>query len=165
MRIQTYKECSKTKESELVKDRIVEKEDAHKESLLHLSAHLLLIKEDRIYCRLRDKSEQRYQGLWTTTLGTHVEIGETFKSTILKNVKYSHEIRWIGTFNVKDDYENELCGLYTAEYEDGKIPAYLKKGRELINIKELVRLINEKKTTPHLKAVYELIKRNCERRH
>lgn len=158
MKIQTYHEPVHWSKGQcLLIDDVVNKKEAHKIGKLHLSTHLLIINSDgRIYCRLRGKKEHRYPNLLTTSIGTHVELESDYAKTLQKNLPTLMNLTWGGEFRVKDCYENEVCGLYTARMEEYDIPQEIRKGRYFLPIDSLEAHIRGEKTTPHLKEAYEL---------
>lgn len=116
MKLQTYKEPIVWKPGMPLKPfDILEKEEVHERRLLHRSVHLLVINEHgKVICRRRSQNEQRYPGLLTTTFGTHVGAGESYRVTLQKNIAANIQAHWIGEFKVQDEHENEVCGLFVA---------------------------------------------------
>ena len=162
MKIQTYKDINTFKQNnKLVLDKILDKTQAHDEQRLHLSTHLLIYNlREEFYLRKRSETELRYPGLYTTTIGTHVELNKTYHSTLkplLPNKKMN--IKYIGEFRVKDEWENEINGLHAALALVNCFPEDFDKDRYFIPKKELELLIKNNMTTPHLAQAYELFNR------
>ncbi|HII15625.1 MAG TPA: hypothetical protein HA362_04900 [Nanoarchaeota archaeon] len=159
MRIQTYQNVVKwVQNQKLVKEEIVDKEYAHEKGLLHLSAHLLIIDGiGGIFCRKRSDHELRYKGLWTTSVGIHVELDGDYLAFLKQSLPADIAIKWLGEFRVNDGYENEVCGLYFARVEENELPNELKENRMFITANALETLAIEGKITPHLKEAYLLL--------
>jgi len=142
---------------------VVNADDAHRAGLLHRSAHLLVLdSEGRVACRRRARDEKRYPGLWTTTLGSHVEVSESYKET-LRRALASNRCRpflgWIGEFRVADGIENEVCGLFHARINMLELPQAIRSGRAFVQRHELDNIIRETLATPHLIAALALLRR------
>lgn len=159
MKIQTYKQPRIwTPTQQLEPRKIVDKETAHKEDLLHKSSHLLIVEDNYVFCRRRGDEEERYGGLLTTTFGTHVGLEETYLDTIRKHIQSAkkEKLFFVGEFRVHDEYENEVCGLYFIRRKEilPDIGGY----QERKSFSELEKEISRQKTTPHLKEAHSLIK-------
>jgi isopentenyldiphosphate isomerase len=158
MKIQSYSESFLEKYDQLVKTKIVSKEKAHLCNILHLSTHLLIVNDnDEILCRKRADTELRYTGQWTSTIGTHVELDFNYKSTLEKFLPINMEFEWVGKFRVKDGFENEICGLYTARLNENVLPKDFMENRKFLNKSELEKSILNNIATPHLKEAYKLL--------
>ncbi len=138
-----------------------EKEEVHREQLLHRSVHLLIrTSTDSYLCRERASSEPRYGGLLTTALGAHLEEEDEYIDTILRHLPVPQNSPVpVGEFRIRDQWENEVCGLYTMKRNDHETAAYAFSGRRFVAVMELERLIDEERVTPHLAAAYRLMKR------
>lgn len=145
----------------LVKDKVVSKEQAHDEGLLHLSTHLLIVnRKGEILCRKRPENDFRYAGFWTTTIGTHVELESDYKKTIEKFLPTGLELRWIGEFATKDEWENEINGLFVTQAGKEDLPDDFLRDRVFSDQDEIAKAIHQGKTTPHLKEAYLLWEHN-----
>jgi hypothetical protein len=154
--IQTY-EDNPSRESGhfiLVPSDIVEKGEAHDRGSLHLSTHLLILDGIKVCCRKRGDDEFRYAGLWTTTIGTHVELGDDYRETLIKQFGFPLDLQWQGEFRVRDPYENEVNGLHIAHVKESSLPKDFMEERRYIPFDELEELIRGDKTTPHLRNAY-----------
>lgn len=160
MRIQTYhdtREWTEGYELEVLRDEL--KEDAHEKGLLHLSTHLLIIDpKNRILSRHRATTEFRYAGLWTTAIGTHVEAGKDYESTLRDLSPCPMNLDWVGEFRVRDEYENEVNGLHVSKMSIDELPAEFLTDREFLDLQTIDRLINLDRTTPHLAEAIRLLK-------
>src|SRR3989344_3793870 len=97
MLIQTYYEPITWKPGKnIVPYKLLGKEEAHKQGLLHLSAHLLIQDEGRFCVRKRGLDELRYSSLLTTTLATHVLPGDNYLQSLQKLLTPNFELEWIG---------------------------------------------------------------------
>ena len=152
MKIQTYIE---TKDG-IYEGPIVTKEEAHVKDLLHKSAHLLIVDGANIVSRKRGDHEQRYTSLYTTTIGTHVALGATYKETLQGLMPEAWPLEWVGEFRVHDQYENEVNGLYIARVQFRALPQDFKKDRHIIKSKDLEGMADKNLTTPHLAKAYEV---------
>ncbi len=159
MLIQTYNEPSNWKPGKSLSPYIVtEKEEAHNKSLLHLSAHILIKDDEGNICvRKRGDKEERYTSLWTTTFGTHVPIGKNYIETIRELLTIPINLEWVGEFKVKDDYENEINGLYLAKADGDELGKKFMEGRSFLTLDEIVKEIILNKTTPHLKKAIKTL--------
>lgn len=101
-------------------------EVAHARRLVHFSTHLLVTDEaavgqgttvPRVIARRRDVSEARYAGLLTTTVGGHVESGlspaESLRKAARRHGVEIGALHYVGTFEIDDDDEREVCTLWT----------------------------------------------------
>lgn len=130
---------------------VVDKEDAHRRGLLHRSVHLQLLDEQgRLHARRRSADDLRYAGLWTSTLGTHVAAGDMDEGTLRALVPPHTELSWVGEFRVKDEWENEVCGLFVTTsaamlralgptHAPGAVEALLREGRATPHLAEAWR--------------------------
>ncbi len=159
MKIQTYKEPENWQQNKiLIKDIIVEKEEAHEDNLLHLSTHLLIVNGNgELMCRKRSEDEFRYKGQWTTTIGTHVELGSDYFKTLKKYLPNDMDLKYMGEFKLNDGFENEVCGLYVARLGEERLSQKFRNDRSFLSFETLERFICEEKTTPHLKYAYGLL--------
>jgi isopentenyldiphosphate isomerase len=157
--IQTYSDNSSWKNGDaLVKDVIVDKALAHDKDMLHLSVHLLIIDEvNRILSRKRKDDDFRYAGLWTSTIGTHVELGKDYLQTLETLLPISLDLFFQGEFRVHDEFENEVNGLYVMKVNEENLPTDFLRDRKFFEKEELKKLITKGKTTPHLKGAFELL--------
>ncbi len=160
MFIQTYYEPTNWKPGKSLSPyQILDKEEVHKQKLLHLSAHLLIRDPQGNICvRKRGAHEERYTSLWTTTLGAHVPVGKDYAQTIREFLPIPHVLDWVGEFMVKDSYENEVNGLYVIASTPKELGDIFMEGRSFLTIDEIVREISLKKTTPHLKKAIKILK-------
>jgi hypothetical protein len=111
-----------------------------------------------ICSRLRGLDELRYAGLFTTTVGTHVEKNQTYLKTLKEFIPFLDNLDWVGEFRVRDDFENEICGLYLAKLDKELLPLEFITGRNFLNKVNLENNILNGKTTPHLKMAYNLLR-------
>jgi len=163
MRIKTYIEDNLWEpEGRLIEFTTLEKEEVHERGLLHLSVHLLLEDEKRNLClRLRSSKEQRYGGLFTTSIGTHVPHDEKSKTALQRNLPIDLDLIWKGEFRVKEHHENEICELYLGRVDKTNFPLSFLQGREFISSEGIDTLIRENKTTPHLVEAYRLWRKDA----
>lgn len=128
---------------------VVDKEDAHRRGLLHRSVHLLLVDDEgRLHARRRSDDDLRYPGLWTSTLGTHVPAGGTDEGTLRAILPRGLALERVGEFRVKDEWENEVCGLFVTRSE--AMRAALGPTHAAHAPEEVDGLVREGRTTPHL---------------
>ncbi len=159
--LQTYKQVSDWQEgSRLEKAEIVEKGKTHKTDLLHLSAHLIVIdSKNRILSRKRNIDDFRYAGLWTSSIGTHVLFENDYLSTLRDLLPIKKKLEYVGEFRVHDEWENEINGLYVTQANENELPTEFLSDKSFFTENELINLIKQEKTTPHLKSGFELLKR------
>lgn len=159
MLIQTYHEPTTWKPGKaLSPDQVLEKEEVHKRGLLHLSTHLLVKDTIGNMCiRKRGAYEARYTSLWTTTLGTHVQQGKDYASTLRCLLHLALDLEWVGEFRVKDSYENEVNGLYIAQATPEELGLEFMKGRYFLPLEETMQYVNARQTTPHLRKAIRIL--------
>jgi hypothetical protein len=159
MQLQTYLQSDFWKDGDqLILSDIVDKETAHEKDLLHLSAHLLILDpQKRILSRHRKVDDFRYADTWTSSIGTHVLAGDDYLSTLTPLLPLKKVTSFFGEFRVHDPYENEVNGLYLMEVEEDELPTDFLADKQFFNREELMELINDSKTTHHLKAAVELL--------
>lgn len=68
---------------------------------------------------------------------------------------YLHNtIEWVGEFRVKDNFENEVCGLYILEIET--LPQEIEKHHYLLRQSSLEEEIRNNNVTQHLEKALRL---------
>jgi len=159
--LQTYKQVDDWQEgNQLEKAEVVKKEETHNADLLHLSVHLIIIdSKNRILSRKRKIDDFRYADLWTNSVGTHVLFGNDYLSTLNDFLPIQKKLEYIGEFMVHDEWENEINGLYIMRADESELPIEFLSDKSFFTSTELNNLINQEKTTPHLKGGFELLKR------
>ncbi len=158
--LQIYQEINNWKEGDhLEKNEVVAKEETHEKDLLHLSVHLLIVDfKNRILSRKRKPNDFRYADLWTSTIGTHVFVNSDYLSTLQDLLPLQKDLEYIGEFRVHDEWENEINGLYIMRADEGELSAEFLGDKSFFTIAELSNLVDQDKTTPHLKGGFELLK-------
>lgn len=161
MFIQTYKEPSRWKPgSSLIPYEIFEHEEVHKRGLLHLSTHLLILDYSGNLCvRRRGNNEIRYKSLLTTTMGKHVPLDENYEFVLKEFLPVQLDLKWVGEFRVKDQYENEVNELYLAVSTQDKLGDEFMNGRLFLSIDDIFIKISIGETTPHLKKAMKIIRK------
>ncbi len=161
MLIQTYNEPTNWKPGKALSPyQVIDKEEAHKQRLLHLSTHLLIRDfQGNICVRKRETHEERYTSLWTTALGTHVSVGKDYSENIKELLPISLDLEWVGEFRVKDYYENEVCSLFITASTPNELGDAFMNGRYFLTLDEIVKEIIMNQTTPHLKKSIKLFAR------
>lgn len=130
---------------------------AHEQGLVHFSTHLLAVDatsvdpvaaRTRVIARRRASDEPRYAGLLTTTVGGHVETGfspaDALSAAAGRHGVELSSVRYVGTFEVSDDDEREICTLWTGATDFSRATARF----ESIPVARLDQL----EATPHLVA-------------
>ncbi|HEX2022514.1 MAG TPA: hypothetical protein VHH36_07360 [Candidatus Thermoplasmatota archaeon] len=150
LKVQTYREPAAWAEGDPLDPReTLDKEEAHRRGLLHRSVHLLLFDEDgRLHARRRSDDDARYAGLWTSTVGTHVAAGDVDERTLRAIVPPETALARVGEFRVKDDAENEVCGLFASRSPEAR--RILGPAHAALAPEEVEAAIREGRTTPHL---------------
>lgn len=99
---------------------------AHDRHLKHYSVHVLAVAPEaddlsarRVLVRKRQLTEPRYPGLLTTTIGSHL-MTQSSPMDVIRAAADQNKMRlgplsYLGTFEIVDNYENEVCTLWTAE--------------------------------------------------
>jgi len=95
---------------------------AHREHLRHYSVHVLAVVPGdscKVVVRLRKTNVPRYPGMLTTTVGAHLLVGASPQDVIDEASKVTGvdlgPLAYVGTFEVADGVENEICTLWTGE--------------------------------------------------
>jgi len=160
MDIQTYRQVENwISGQKLTEDKIVSKEEAHEKDLLHLSTHLIVIDlQGNILCRKRAENDFRYAGLWTTTIGIHVPLSQGYKEILIEYFPLKIDLKWVGEFRVRDEFENEVNGLYVTFVSDQNLDEAFMRDKKFISQDELDNLINKNNCTPHLREACLLLK-------
>jgi len=139
--------------------QVMDKESVHTQDLLHYSVHLLILdSKNNILCRKRKVNDFRYADLWTSSIGTHVLYGSDYLKTLKPLLPIKIKIDFIGEFRVHDAWENEINGLYVCRIDKEELPPDFLIDRSYLSNSELMTLILELKTTPHLREAFGLLK-------
>lgn len=159
--LQTYKQTDNWKEGDqLEKTEAVDKEQTHEKDLLHLSSHLFIIdSNNRVLSRKRKPNDFRYAALWTSSIGTHVLLGNDYTSTLKDLLPIEKKLEYVGEFRVHDEWENEINGLHIMRADENELNVEFMNDKSFLTKTELNNLINQNKTTPHLKNGFELLER------
>ena len=135
--------------------------DAHELGIRHFSTHLLVADGTsvgrgaagpRVIARRRSVEEPRYPGVLTTTVGGHVEAGFS-PADALRAAAHRHGVeivalRYIGTFEVDDDDEQEICTFWTGATDFARSTARF----ESVPVDHVEQI----SATPHLRAALAL---------
>lgn len=141
------------------KDEVVGESDIeiiHQRGLLHRSVHIFIIdSQGKLFCRQRSFKKQRYTGYWSTSVGAHVLLGQTYDEVAYKSLSNTLGIKcglkMIGKARVSDNYENEISALYIGNSDKGmKFNIDQVEGGNFLTIEEIKELIKQKNVTPHL---------------
>jgi isopentenyldiphosphate isomerase len=161
--LQAYQQLTEWKDGDtLTKTEAVDKEIAHQNDLLHLSAHLIIIdNQNRVLSRKRKADDFRYADMWTSSIGTHVLLNNDYLSTLKELLPLQKELQFIGEFRIHDEWENEVNGLYIMRANEDELPAPFLSDKKFFTIEELTSVIEQNKTTPHLKGGVELLKQKA----
>ena len=162
-KLQTYKSQDTWKPGDaLTSAEPVTKEEVHERKLLHLSVHLLMRDHHgSILCRKRGADEQRYSGLWTSTIGVHVVEGGNYITTLLPLLPRSISLQFVGEFRVLDLWENEVNGLFCAVIGSESLPIDFLRDREFLTPQRLQSLVQAGLVTPHLREAFKFVSPDC----
>lgn len=126
---------------------------AHAEGIHHFSAHLLVVHDGRALVRRRGHQEDRYRGLLTTTLGGAImadgSVDDALRTAAIRFGLGVGALHYVGTFEVRDDEEQETCTLWTTEHLDTASST-----ADLVAVS--VRDLDRHRCTPHLAASLDL---------
>lgn len=137
-------------------------EAIHKEGLLHRALHILVFNSaGELYVRERSPQMELYPGVWTTSVGEHVFVEETYDETAHRALReflgLETPVSLIGKTRVHDSIENELVAVYTSSAD--AIP-HLNKDHSAeghyLALTDVQGIIDQGKTTPHLAAAVQL---------
>lgn len=150
------------------KDRVIGQESldvVHAQGLRHISIHsLVLDAQDRVYIRQRHQGGM-YPQLWTNSTGTHLLTRRWRRATVIASLETTLNLKPslvkvedIGTFEVHDQYENELCLLFrTRTNEPVQLNPIAGTQGTFATITEIERLVAQSQTTPHLAEAIKLL--------
>lgn len=129
------------------------KEDrAHAHGIHHFSAHLLVARDGVALTRRRGPAEARYRGLLTTTLGGAVVVdGSADDALRTAGIRFGivpGALRYVGTFEVRDEEEQETCTLWTTDELDTS-----RTSADLVPLP--LHDVDPHRCTPHLYAAIE----------
>jgi isopentenyldiphosphate isomerase len=148
-------------------ERIIEtlpSEEIHHRGLLHRAMHAIVRNAaGQYYVRQRSPALELYPGVWTSSVGEHVFIGEDYDDTAKRATReflgLEVPMELVNKVHVHDAIENELVAVYSAQAES--IPALNpehSEAGEFMTLAELGRLVDEWRTTPHLRAAVGLLR-------
>ncbi|MGD8912544.1 MAG: NUDIX domain-containing protein [Candidatus Thiodiazotropha sp.] len=147
-------------------DRVIDtlpSEEVHRRGLLHRAMHAIVRNAvGQYYVRQRSPALALYPGVWTSSVGEHVFVDESYDDTAKRATReflgLEVPLELVGKAHVHDAIENELMAVYSAQAE--RIPALNpehSEAGEFMGLAELERLLGEGRTTPHLRAAVELL--------
>ena len=141
-----------------------ELKDVHRAGKLHRAIHILLQdQEGNIFCRQRAISKTLYPGWWSTSVGAHVESGESYEECARRMLQdmlgIEAALRPLGKIRIHDETENEICMVFSAISEE-KLAYNLRhiEGGRFLSHDEVEALTKEKTTTPHLGEALKLLR-------
>lgn len=149
-------------------DRIVDtlpSETIHRRGLLHRAMHVIVRNgAGAYYVRKRSAALELYPGVWTSSVGEHVFVGEDYDDTARRATReflgLDVPLQPVGKTRVHDTIENELMAVYAARAD--QIPDLNPEHSEtgaFLSLEALQRLVAEGSTTPHLSAAVKLLAR------
>lgn len=102
----------------------------HQEKLLHRSVHVIVVNnKGKIFLRRRSFKKKLYPGVWTTSVGVHVFVGESPDEAAQRGLKnilgLTVPVEKIVEEKVQDEMENELTTLYISYAMKEKPPRLL----------------------------------------
>lgn len=103
------------------------RDEVHRRGLLHRCVHVLVFDpKGRVWLQKRSLGLRLYPGLWTSTASGHVDAGERYLESALRELHEEMglraELRQLGTFRFQDGEENELSALCDARSADRPTP-------------------------------------------
>ena len=135
----------------------------HKAHLLHRSVHIIVQNyEKEIYVRRRSDHLELYPGVWTSSVGEHVFVGEYYEQAAQKALEgflgLDTSLVFVGKQRVEDAIENELMGVFLSF--SNKIPYLNPEHSEsgaFLSLEKVKTLIQNGRTTPHLAAAIKIV--------
>lgn len=139
------------------------REEIHARGLLHREVHVWLYnKKGEIFFQLRAKDKDTFPGLLDASIGGHVEIGDSYEKTAVKeakeetglhiypnNLKFVATIRHIAHDEVTGKINNVIRKIYAYEFDglpsDLKIERGKATGFEAVKIDSLLTLQGEER--------------------
>jgi isopentenyldiphosphate isomerase len=147
-------------------DRVVDtlpSETIHRRGLLHRAMHVIVRNgAGAYYVRKRSAALELYPGVWTSSVGEHVFVGEDYDDTARRATRaflgLEVPLQPVGKTRVHDAIENELMAVYSARAEEipNLNPEHSEAGT-FLSLAELQRLVAQGATTPHLSAAVKLL--------
>ena len=137
-------------------------EQIHKTGKLHRAMHTLVINDKGdIFVRKRSYQMELYPGVWTSSVGEHVFLGESYTDTAKRALReflgLETPLEFLGKVRVHDKIENELVAVFKTHAN--AVPdlntEHSEEGHYLCEDK-LNDLLDSGTTTPHLAAALKL---------
>lgn len=136
--------------------------EVHKKVLLHRSVHIWVFdSKGRLFLQKRPKTMEYYPGFWDSSVGEHVEIGETYMQTALRGLKEELGVTGPKLKKVKkkvivDKACAEMISLFVTRFDE-KITPDKKEldGGKFFTLKQIQELVKKGKTTPFFNAFFK----------
>lgn len=132
--------------------------------LLHPVVHLhVLNQEGKLYLQKRSETKDVQPGKWDTSVGGHVDFGESIEQALKREVREelsinSFEPVFIHRYQFVSEIESELVHSYYCIYS-GEIhpdPDEISEGR-FMSLKEIKQLIGKNYFTPNFETEFEIL--------
>jgi len=129
---------------------------------LHRAVHIIVYNDNReIYVRERSKELELYPGVWTTSVGEHVFKDENYDKTARRALNdflgLKGNLELVNKIRVHDKIENELVAVYKIHANSiPKLNLEHSVRGEFLSVENIMKLIEENSTTPHLAATLKV---------
>ena len=147
-------------------DRVIDtlpSKEIHERGLLHRAMHAIVQNHSgQFYVRKRSPALELYPGVWTSSVGEHVFVGESYDDTAKRATKeflgLEVPLDPMGKTRVHDEIENELVAVYAAQADriPDLNPEHSEAGK-FMTLAKLEQLVEQRLTTPHLSAAVGLL--------
>lgn len=142
---------------------VEDRERIHKEGLLHREVHVYFITPNKeIIFQRRAKDKDTFPGLLDATAGGHVEIGDSYEKTAIKEtfeecglkISYSElialdkrrvDFKDLITGKVNHAFQKEFAYLFSGNIDDLKIEAGKATGFQAWPVEKIIHLSDEEK--------------------
>jgi len=108
-----------------VKGKITRKE-AHDRLLLHRVVHIIVLnKKQEMFLQRRSRKFKINPGLWTGSVAGHVDYGESYHTTALRELREeigvrAKKVKFLFNYKLNDSGCNKIAKLYILENFSGK---------------------------------------------
>ena len=142
----------------------VTREEVHKNKLIHRSVMFFILDKDgRVFVSQRTKEKDMFPEYWSITLGGHVNSGETYEETVVREAWEEAKIKekpFLITSlkkRIPEEKENSMIYGFVTDQKQKLEKKELKQGK-FMTLKEIEKKIKEEKFLPETDFLLKVIK-------
>jgi len=142
----------------------VTREEVHKNKLIHRSVMFFILDKDgRVFVSQRTKEKDMFPEYWSITLGGHVNSGETYEETVVREAWEEAKIKekpFLITSlkkRIPEEKENSMIYGFVTDQKPKLEKKELKQGK-FMTLKEIEKKIKEEKFLPETDFLLKVIK-------